>query len=491
MNNEIKEARELYTRKGILKREILRDEIALSWARSSFYNINMQKLPIQENNQLHELRLSNDDQEEFEFVDAILILDQVGRLIGCYKKSPLVPYEKISYEESNIGTNGIGLAFNLKKESYVSNYEHYHQLFFDKITYGIPKTEGTNFRTLGFVLSLDSKSFENKKTDLLALSQKIILQMDDQKSQNIERMPTSIDSYFEGKSDTMKYFKQRIGQSSMMENHIFIHGAKGTGKEIVARAIHKMSPRNGEKIHVLYCDKLPADVIIEDYFDHFKSRLEDCRVEGYGLVYCEAIESLSVKAQDVLTRLLECKPINTNRDKHCKNKGYRFIFSSELTLAEMESKGLMNKKLLNRINGFTINIPSLSDIKEDLPTLITQRIDKYVAQFYLDPIVFSNDLINVLTRYPWPENYRELDKIIEKIIYQGRHEKIIDQRYVPKSLQKNGGSTEQLLPLAVTEKKEIIKALELMDYNVALTARALGIGRSTLYRKLEKYHIEL
>lgn len=491
MIDQIKKARLLYLEKGILKREFIRNEISLSWARSSFQNVNVDKLEKIEKPITRKIEMTEQEKNAFPHIDAIVIIDQNGKLIRSFLNDHAIPYDAISYDESLLGTNGIGLAFNQKKEMYVSKYEHYHKSFFDKLTFGVPQVNGTSCHIVGFILNLSTAEFREIQAQLVQLSQKIMLRLNLDYDENPKEISHSIDQIYQGKSEKIKALKGKINQLASQENNVFLCGAKGVGKETVARFIHEMSDRKSEKFYALYCDKLPSNIIIEDYFKKFKARIEDSESTEYGVIYCEAIEALSIKSQEVLTKLLECKPVNKKPENSCKIKGYRFIFSSEFTLKEMQNQNLISPKLINRINVFTVCLPPLTELKEDLPLMISHRIDKYVEQLFLDPIVFSETLIKELTHYKWPENYRELDKTIEQIIHSARHEKVIDPSYLPERMCDKNPQSKVILTLEKTEAAEIIRALELMDNNVALTARALGIGRSTLYRKLEKYNIIL
>jgi len=492
MIDHIKEARLLYIRKGILKREFLRNEIALSWARSyQVHNVDISK--IEKNNDIRskKIQITNEEKQKFSFIDAIIIMDKKGRTIGHYELTGNELYHRWIFLEKNIGTNGLALTFNTKKPTYVSGYEHYHEGLFDKVTFAIPHISGTNFYIIGFILSMKTQNFLTEQSSLIDFSKVIFDRLQLEKEDPRITESTTLDSFFVGYSEKMTHFKDKINQLIYIDNNVFLQGEKGSGKETVARLIHSMSPRKNEKFHSLYCDKLPTTVIVEEKMKAYRRTLEDPSRDNYGIIYCEAFETLSMKSQDVLIRLLECKPVNKNSVNTSNGSGYRFIFTSEKDMDEIRKSGLVNDKLLNRINVFTVKIPSLIEVKEDLPLLISQRIDKYVKQLFLNPIVFSELLINNLTRYSWPGNYRELDKVIEQIIHKGRHESIIDLSYLPERMNKKNTRDKRVIPLEKTEEIEIIKALEAMNYNVALTARALGIGRSTLYRKLEKYGIAI
>lgn len=489
MNDKIKESRLLFQRKGIMRREFLRNEIALSWARSQVFNVDTEKLEINET--IRAKKLSYKESKIYSFIDAILIFKDDNSLVRYYQRDPDKQFSYMTYTENNLGTNGIGLSKNFKRPFYVSAYEHYHQYLFDKITFGFPLVHEDQEIIIGFVLSLTTKDFLNKQSDIenlaLDISQKIQLNEPSLIESNSPIQSINTD----GKSPIMKSYNKKIADVETLDNHLFLQGKKGSGKEITARLIHENSIRKNQKFYSLYCDKVPTDILIEKITNQFFKSIETDRSDLFGTIYCEGFETLPYKIQELLTRLLESKPINSKQLNASNSNAYRLIFASEKSLEDLFGNKLIHAKLKNRINLFTIKIPELREIKEDLPFLINKGIEKYTSQFLIEPVLFTDDLMNFLIRYDWPENYRELDKVIESLIYKGRSEKIIDKAYLPSYLRKNEAVIEEIIPLEITEKQQIIRALEIMNFNMALTAKALGIGRSTLYRKLDKYNIEI
>lgn len=489
MNNKIKESRLLFQRKGIMRREFLRNEIALSWARSQVFNVDTKKLEINKN--IHAKKLSYKESKIYPFVDAILIFNDRNNLVQYYQRDSKEEFSYLIYTENTLGTNGIGLSKNFNQPFYVSSYEHYHEYFFDKITFGFPIVHENQEIIIGFVLSLSTNEFLNRQSDIeafaLDISEKI--QLNEASIFKDELLNQSINNPTQ--SPLMKKYNKKIVDVQSLDNHLFLHGQKGSGKEMTARFIHENSPRKNQKFYSLYCDKLPTDVLINKITNQFFKAIESNASELFGTIYCEGFETLAYKIQELLTRLLESKPVNKKGLESSYKNSFRIIFSSEKSMDNLFKNKLIHAKLKNRINLFTIKIPELKEIKEELPFLITKGIEKYTSQFLIEPVLFTDDLMNVLIRYDWPENYRELDRVIERIIYKGRSEKIIGRDYLPAYLRDNNDVKEEILPLEITEKREIIRALEIMNFNMALTAKALGIGRSTLYRKLDKYNIEI
>ncbi len=490
MMNKIKETRDLYRRKGIMRREFLRNEVALSWARSQVFNVDEKVLEFDETKKIQSLIIDNNYEQKYPFIESVLILNEDGKILACHNKNDDIAYQMISYDEKNIGTNGIGLCLRTMAPKYISAYEHFHQLFFERITFGIPIKNNDVTYIVGLILSLTTKEFLEIQSDLEKISEEFLANLKTVHEIETTHEFSDLDTYFTGSSDVISTFKSKIVQLNTMDNNIFIHGASGTGKEIIARFIHQNSARKDQQFYSVYCDKLPMTILVNDILEQFTTTLHNNDTTSYGTIYIEAIEALSLKSQKVLTRLLECKPVNTNREKASFCNGFRFIFSSELPLDSMSEKGLISKKLLNRINVFTVEIPRLKDSRADIPVLLEKRIEKYTNQFIIEGLSFSEELAETLEAYEWPGNYRELDKVVERIVHKARHEKVVDTAYLPKGYAGKDKGSDDVKPLEITEKNEILKALHIMDYNIALTARALGIGRSTLYRKLDKYHIE-
>jgi len=490
MMNKTKEARDLYRRKGIMRREFLRNEVALSWARSQVFNVDEKMIEFDESKKVESLIIENNYEEKFPFIESVLILNDEGKILACHNENEKIAYQMISYDEKIIGTNGIGLSLRTMTPKYISGYEHYHQLFFERITFGIPIKNNDATYIVGLILSMTTKEFLEIQSELEKISEEFLANLKIVREVETNHQLSDLDTYFTGTSDAISTFKSKIAQLNTMDNNIFIHGASGTGKEIIARIIHQNSARKDQMFYSVYCDKLPTTILVNDILEQFTATLHNNDTTSYGTIYIEAIEALSLKSQEVLTRLLECKSVNSNSDRADYCNGFRFLVSSELSLDSMSEKGLISKKLLNRINVFTVEIPKLKDNRADIPVLIERRIEKYTNQFIIEGLSFSEELAGTLEAYEWPGNYRELDKVIEGIVHKARYEKVVDTTYLPKGYADKDKAAYDVKPLEITEKNEILKALSIMDHNIALTARALGIGRSTLYRKLEKYHIE-
>lgn len=490
MIDRIKEARLLFLKKGILKRESLRNEIAFSWARSQVYSVDPESLDLEKNSKVKKLILDKTVLENYPMIEAIIIINSSGIVSKAYQASEHSLYKDINFSEMSIGTNGIALANSTNKNAYVSSYEHYHQLFFDKLTYAIPFNLSEEKKIVGIILNQNTEDFLKMQMNFDSIADEIIGNLSDSKEITPPLTVEKIEELYVGQSEKMIAFKNSIRDLKNRNNNIFILGKKGSGKETVARIIHQESARKTQKFYSLYCDKIPTNIIVDEVFTQMKESLEVDDENSFGTVYCESFETLSFKAQEVLTRLLESKPVNSNASKVASSNGYRFVFSSEKSLDEIRSEGEVNEKLLNRINVFTIKIPTLQDVRDDLPSLVLSKIEKYTKQYFLDPIIFDETLLVELVRYKWPENYRELDKIIEQIVYKGRFEKVIDSSYLPIKISRKRDLDIELQSLEKTEHNEIMKALEVKNHNIALTAKVLGIGRSTLYRKLDKYKIK-
>lgn len=488
--DRIKEARLLFLNKGIMKREFIRNEIGYSWARSQVLSVDPESLNFKKNSSVKKLNFDKKLVEDYPMIEAIILVTQDGNVEKEFQQSDSALYKNINYLESSIGTHGIALAISTGKNSYTSSYEHYHQVFFDKLTYGIPFKLREENKVLGFILKQSTAEFLENQENYNLLATEIIKIFERKKVNLPENSQDTFDTLYMGYSEKMKQFKESIYNLKMMNNNLFIFGEKGSGKETVARIIHSESTRKNQKFYTVYCDKLPTNIIVDDIFGELNKALEEDNEENYGTVYCESFETLSYKSQDVLMKLLESKLINSKPLNTSNTKGFRFIFSSEKTLDSIRFSGQINERLLNRINVFTVMIPSLQEIREDIPALIISKIKKYSAQYFLDHIIFDDTLMDQLICYKWPENYRELDKVIEEIVYKGRYEKVINSTYLPRELSKDTKPMIKLKTLESTEQEEILKALELLNSNIALTAKALGIGRSTLYRKLDKYNIK-
>ncbi|MFH5832114.1 sigma-54-dependent transcriptional regulator [Halalkalibaculum sp. DA3122] len=305
-----------------------------------------------------------------------------------------------------------------------------------------------------------------------------------------------------GESEAMKRVYDMISRVSNASTHVLITGASGTGKELVARAIHSHSDRSGKPFLALNCGSIPADLVEAELFGYKKGAFTgaDKDHEGIfeaangGTVFLDEIGELPPGVQVTLLRVLqekEVKPVGSNRSV---NFNARIITATNRNLEEQVEKGTFREDLYFRLNVVEIAMPSLEERKEDIPILTHHFLNKYNRELNRAVKGITSDAMSALISYQWKGNVRELENVIERAVLLGTEDHITVED-LPASIRNTDDKVDldsQSLDAAVHafEKHHIKSVLKRTDGNKSETARLLGIDPSTLYRKMERYAID-
>lgn len=491
----VKNARSLFFSKGIMNRDILRKDISISWARSQMFSVNRNKYTKSNIQYIKEIILEEKNEKIYsEDLICILGINKSGNpIINFYSKIEDLNFFEVNFSTNSIGTNGIGMALINNKSSWTNPCENYNELLDDYTIIGIPNSCENEEIIIGYIYnnkiinSTDIKFFEEYSNEIIER----IPKKNDENQKNFSYKIDKFANYFTGNSKVYLDFLDKFNSLKILNSNIFIEGKKGTGKEILARLFHEESQNRNKNFLPIYCDKIPEEIFINEYIKSFLLEAVPNQYDKIGTIYFESIDSLSYKSQEQLTRLLESKPVNSKLTNASFTKQYRFLFSSESSLEYLKNKNYILERLLSRINVMTIKIPEIKEMKLDLKELIYSRIEKFSKKYYLDKIEFSDELIDKLIENDWQENYRELDKVIEGIIRIGRHERLVGIEYYGEFFKSNIYENNCIKPINTVEKEHIERVLKILNFNLLEASKVLGISRSTLYRKIEKYNIEI
>jgi len=505
MSNEqknIEKARELYLTKGILKRELIRDEVVYSWVRARLMNLDSDKLPsaniplktdlsvaiIMKYLSLDELGVSLDQDR----ILSILHFDDSGSIKNAWSKSPIDRYY-FSFLEENLGTNGIGLTLRNHQKSMISGFEHYHKYLIETVTIGIPTSEN---EVIGLVLKLDKGSENhnvlfNRLPNQLNLQQKNKQQIDQklEKSENGLLWPACL----KGSSRYIEMARERVMQFKDRPL-IFITGPKGIGKETTASFIHKMSKGGDRIFHAVYCDKIPLERFHSEWLEDSKCLEAQIELYKIGTVYFENFDVLPMKFQRKLLRLLDSKLVNSNAENNWYQKNIAFILSSSNSNEELGKSTVLTNALQSRLKLVEISLPPLAARKEDVCPIFEHMITvKNVEQLQSENMK-GTDLYEALIDLELESNLRDLDLIAHQISDKLSLDETIDDSDIDMLKLKYGCERSvkpQLRTLSDVEKEAILNTLEALNFNMVRTAATLGISRSTLYRKIDHYKIAL
>lgn len=326
------------------------------------------------------------------------------------------------------------------------------------------------------------------------------------KEENEEIKKTYIgESDILGKSKAIQKILELIDKVAPLETRVLITGENGTGKELVARAIHKKSERKDKPFIEVNCAAIPNELIESELFGHEKGsftgavsqRIGKFELANKGIIFLDEIGDMSLQAQAKVLRAIEEGRIERVGGGKKIEVDVRIIAATNKNLLEEIQKGNFREDLYHRLNVIPIHVPPLRERVEDIPILVEHFSKEITTKHKKPPIHFADDAIKILQAQPWTGNVRELRNIIERIIIivDKREISAMDIEYLFTGTQ---ASLDNLIETSNSfqefkEKAErafILKQLKANDWNISKTAEILDIQRSHLYTKMRKYGIE-
>jgi DNA-binding NtrC family response regulator len=307
---------------------------------------------------------------------------------------------------------------------------------------------------------------------------------------------------FIGNSEVVVRMKKLARRVSGSDSTVLIRGESGTGKDLIARAIHHHSPRCGGPFVTINCAALPETLLESELFGHkkgsFTGAIKDKEglfsVAGGGTFFLDEVGNTSLAIQVKLLRVLEDKKITPVGDTKPVDVDVRLIAATNADLEEDVKAGRFRADLFYRLNVIPIQLPALRERREDIPLLVDYFIARFCARANGPVRKIAERAMTALTEYPWPGNVRELENTIERAILLNRSDEL-DLPDFPEKLTRPEpvALVKEATPATPTlesiEKAYIQYVMEQTEGKKAEAARILGIDTSTLYRKIERYKL--
>ncbi len=302
-----------------------------------------------------------------------------------------------------------------------------------------------------------------------------------------------------GKSHEMREIYRLIRSVAGANVTVLIQGETGTGKELVARAIHYESQRSKNPFIVVNCAALPETLLESELFGHvrgaFTGAMSDRKgrfeVADGGTLFLDEVSEISQAIQVKLLRVLETKTFERVGDSRTTGVDVRLICATNRNLKEFVKEGGFREDLYYRINVVGINLPALRQRDEDIPLLVDHFIERFNADTGKQVRAVSQEAMDVLIDYAWPGNVRELENAIGHAFVHCGGDTILPghlpQDIVETTPQITDTALRMLGSLDEVEKAVITETLKKCNGNRSQAARRLGIGRSSLWRKMKKY----
>lgn len=301
-----------------------------------------------------------------------------------------------------------------------------------------------------------------------------------------------------GNSPAIIKLKSDINKISGTDVNVLILGENGTGKELVAREIHRNSPRCSEVFVNVDLGSLSETLFESELFGHqkgaFTNAIED-RVGRFeaasgGTLFLDEIGNLTMPLQAKLLSALQNKEIYRLGSNRPFEIDIRLICATNQHINEMVIQGNFRQDLLYRINTVEIKVPPLRERTEDIPLLANHYLSAYRRKYRKGKLMFPDQVNNKLKEYEWPGNIRELQHAIERavIMSDGKSLKLTDFQFLIK--ESSGDITRNNYNLEILEKWAIDRCLKKYGGNISKAAAELGLTRGSLYRRMEKYDIQ-
>ncbi|WP_127122568.1 sigma-54-dependent transcriptional regulator [Chryseotalea sanaruensis] len=298
-----------------------------------------------------------------------------------------------------------------------------------------------------------------------------------------------------GDSPAIKDVFTIIDKVAKTDANVLILGENGTGKELIARAIHQRSLRKDKSFVSVDMGAITETLFESELFGHKKGAFTDAREDrpgrfelaNGGTLFLDEIGNLSMSLQSKLLSALQSREVTRVGANQALAVDIRLICATNMPLQKMVQEGTFRQDLLYRINTVELQVPPLSERMDDIPLLAKHYLNYYSKKYHKNVSTIAQEAMDKLKRYPWPGNIRELQHAIERAVIMTDSASLQESDFLFSRSMNNMTSTNDTLNLDEVEKTAIVKALSMHGGNISKAADELGLTRASLYRRMEKY----
>ncbi|PZR38811.1 MAG: sigma-54-dependent Fis family transcriptional regulator [Azospira oryzae] len=297
-----------------------------------------------------------------------------------------------------------------------------------------------------------------------------------------------------GSSPSITEVFSLIDKVAKTDANVLILGENGTGKELVARALHQKSLRKDSSFVAVDMGAITETLFESELFGHKKGAFTDAREDrpgrfelaNGGTLFLDEIGNLSMSLQSKLLSALQSRQVTRVGSNQAIEVDIRLVCATNMPLHQMVKEGRFRQDLLYRINTVELHIPPLSERVDDIPMLANHFLNHYSKKYRKEVLSISPEAMTKLKKYAWPGNVRELQHSIERALIMADSPALQESDFLF-SRKTNDAPDLDSLNLDEVEKAAVAKAIQLHNGNISKAAEELGLTRASLYRRMEKY----
>lgn len=297
-----------------------------------------------------------------------------------------------------------------------------------------------------------------------------------------------------GQSSSIREVFSLIDKVAKTDANVLILGENGTGKELIARAIHQRSLRKDNSFVSVDMGAITESLFESELFGHKKGSFTDAREDrpgrfelaNEGTLFLDEIGNLTLSLQSKLLSALQSRMVTRVGSNQSQPVNIRLVCATNMPLHKMVQEGTFRQDLLYRINTVEIRVPPLSERVEDIAMLAQHYLNYYAKKYHKQVSTIAPEAMDRLKRYAWPGNIRELQHAIERAVIMTDSATLQESDFLL-SRSLTSGPVNNTLNLDEVERAAIAKALQMHNGNISKAADELGLTRASLYRRMEKY----
>ncbi|WP_347158882.1 sigma-54-dependent transcriptional regulator [Pontibacter chitinilyticus] len=309
--------------------------------------------------------------------------------------------------------------------------------------------------------------------------------------------------YIVGQDPQLLQILKKIGQIAPTDASVLIEGESGTGKELIAEAVHRNSGRKSQPFVKVNLGGISASLFESEMFGHKRGAFTDAKADragrfelaNKGTIFLDEIGELDLNSQVKLLRVLQDRTYEVLGDSRSRKLDIRVVCATNKDLAKLVEEGRFREDLYYRINLIKVKLPALREREDDIPLLVKFFVDNLKKSYHRPELQVSPRALQWLKNLPLPGNIRELKNLVERTVLVAENEVLEAEDFQAQAQQSPTKAGDKALPAVGTmtldelEASMIKKSMAYYHNNISKVARALGLSRAALYRRLDKFDI--